>query len=60
MSAKLNFRVVHGPGEGTSYVVDSKTAKSLQIEHGGIIQCYVYGCGWVRWSEAMEEQVSPS
>jgi hypothetical protein len=55
MSTKLNFRVVHQPGDGTSYAFDSATAKDLQAEHGGLIECYVYGYGWVRWCEAMQE-----
>jgi hypothetical protein len=56
MSTKLNFRVVHQPGDGTSYAIDSATAKALRAEHGGRIQCYVYGIGWVTWCEAMNEQ----
>jgi hypothetical protein len=56
MSNKQDFRVVHATGQGTSYAIDIANAKAIQAEHGGRIECYIYGVGWVTWCEAMKER----
>jgi L-lactate utilization protein LutB len=33
----------------------SEEAKVESIIHGGRIECYVWGYGWVRWCESMRE-----
>jgi hypothetical protein len=52
IKTKQDFRVVH-PDKSKSYCIDIANAEALQAKHGGTIQCYVYGIGWVKWCEAM-------
>lgn len=51
---RQDYRVKH-PDGSISYCIDSANAQWLQAEYGGVIQCYIYGIGWVRWAEAMRE-----
>jgi hypothetical protein len=37
------------------YAKTSEEAEAIAADEDGIIECYIYGIGWARWSPAMRE-----
>jgi hypothetical protein len=55
MSNYKNYRVVATCFSNVHYFETSEAAEYHAGIHGGRIECYVYGWGWVQWTESMRE-----
>jgi hypothetical protein len=57
-STTHDYRIISrtNPKEILEYAVTSDQAVDIAAKVDGVVQCYVYGYGWVRWDEAMKER----
>lgn len=55
MSDQGNYRVVATSEYGAtlSYAETIEDAKAIAEAVDGVIECYVFGIGWVKWCAAM-------
>lgn len=54
------YRIVqrHGNGKATiDYTDDRDSAVTHAADVGGVVECYIWGIGWVPWCEEMIERV---
>lgn len=55
------YRIIqrHGNGQATiEYADDRGAAQQHVADVGGVIECYIFGVGWVNWCEAMIEEAA--